>query len=325
MKKYRILAWLVLLVSMTVLCCAGAENPWTDEQWEKLNQQLSNDNADAAIETEWLEFDHQDLSEAEGLDENWMHILLLGVDNPKIDGPITGRSDAMLILSVNQETGEARLSSIVRDLYVQLPLIGWPNRINAAYVFGGPYYTMKTVNETFGLNIRKYCTIDLRGFTSVVDLLGGVEIELSEGETVEINKDKSVETPVGRGLQKLNGQQALSYVRLRATDNNFGRNERQRKFLVSMMQAVLSQHDIGDMLDIAEMLLSHMETNLTAADTMKLIFSFLPKLNTLETYSCPQSGEYRFVTTEQGAEVVEAIDIGQVAKNLKAFIYGSAE
>ena len=75
------------------------------------------------------------------------------------------------------ETGEARLSSIVRDLYVQLPLIGWPNRINAAYVFGGPYYTMKTVNETFGLNIRKYCTIDLRGFTSVVDLLGGVEIE----------------------------------------------------------------------------------------------------------------------------------------------------
>ncbi len=325
MKKHRIFMFIAVLVSILAFCCANAENPWTDEQWEKLNQQLNNDSAEISVETEWIEFDHQDLSEAEGLDENWMHILLLGVDNPKVDGPITGRSDAMLILSVNQETGDARLSSIVRDLYVQLPLIGWSNRINAAYVYGGPYYTMKTVNEVFGLNIRKYCTIDLRGFSSVVDLLGGVEIELSEGETVGINSDEHVETSVGKGLQKLNGQQALAYVRLRNIDNNFGRNERQRKFLVSMMEAVLSQHDLGDMLDIAEMLLSHMETNLTAADTMKLIFSFLPKLNTLETYSCPQTGEYRVATTEQGAEVVEAVDMAQVAENLKAFIYGSAE
>ena len=119
----------------------------------------------------------------------------------------------------------------------------------------------------------------------------------------------------------LSGAQAIQYARLRKIDNNFGRNERQRKFLTAMLEKI-KQLDLGQVIVVAEEILKHVETNLTAADLMTLVFDVLPKYTELQTYSCPQEGEYKFTTLQSGASVVEAIDQDQMVDGVIKFIYG---
>ncbi len=321
MKKF-----LAIFFSLIMLLTAAAvpglgEQELTEEELAALEQLLEED-ADDNLYGSYsrVEIDHNDLSVNPDLDPAWMNILLLGVDT-KDNTRFGGRTDAMLVLSVNANTGEAKLSSIVRDLYILIPNgIGY-NRINTAYAFGGPYFAMKVVNESLGLNITRFCAIDFRRFEEVVDVLGGVEIEVSAGEARLIGKYTDV--PTHAGLEKLNGKQALIYCRLREADNNFKRNERQRKFLTALLKKVMSENDLSQMLNVAEKVLRSMDTNLTLGDLVMLVADVLPKLETLEAYSLPEEGDYDYHTTAEGAAVVLAKDLTAVGKKLQAFIYGN--
>ena len=109
---------------------------------------------------------------------------------------------------------------------------------------------------------------------------------------------------------------------IRVLDNNFGRNERQRKFLISLFNKVVAENDINQIFKLAENMLTSMDTNVSAADMVTLIFNVLPNIKELQTFSCPQDGEYTFYTTKSGAAVVLAKDMEVVAGSLRAFIYG---
>ncbi len=321
MKKIALFVCAVMLFSVLALSAVAEAPRLSEEELNELNELLAVDE-DSYVPDYRISFNEDDLSVTEGLDESWMNILLMGVDNAD-KNHISGRTDAMMILSINTITGESKLSSIVRDLYIELPETNpvRRNRINTAYVFGGPKYAMKAVNATLGLNITRYCTVNFRGFEKIVDKLGGVDIEITAGEAAQITKT-SKQFIRGDQLAHLNGKQALAYARIRKLDNNFGRNERQRKFLIAMLKKVLSENDIGQIFSLAEEILNNMETNLSAADLINLIFDVLPNITEMDTYSCPRDGEYTYFTTEAGAAVVLANDMDEVAASLKAFIYG---
>ena len=262
-----------------------------------------------------------DYSVVEGLDKDVMNILLLGTDSA---GALNnGRTDTMIICSINVKTGSVKLSSIVRDLYVQMPGMQSKNKINAANSFGGPNMAIKCVNETFGLNVSRYVSINFNAFVDLVDLLGGVNLEITSGEAGQINKHSGSSAPrVKAGEAHLDGAQALMYCRTRNLDNNFGRNERQRKFLDAMVKKVISGSNMDTLMELVETGMHYVDTNLSTSDLFTIMFTVLPNMGDMQMYSCPGQGEYHYDNSGTSA-VIGHMD--KVNASLHAFIYGEAE
>lgn len=195
-----------------------------------------------------------------GVNEHWnnnedlqkyTNIALFGVDarNSKLESGT--RSDTIMILSVNNETGEAKLVSVYRDTYLNLGNDVY-NKCNAAYAKGGPEQAISMLNMNLDLYITDFVTIGFEGLMEVVDAVGGVEIDIKQNEIVHLNNyqasmyateaqpDKITTdyVPITEpGLQTLSGYQAVAYCRIRAVGNDFGRTERQR----NVLQAVLDK------------------------------------------------------------------------------------
>lgn len=161
------------------------------------------------------------------------NLLILGLDRVP-EGTALGRSDTMILVSVQPFSGEVGMLSIPRDLWVAIPGYG-ENRINTAHYFAegaepgsGPQAAMQTVESNFGVNVSYYVRVRLEGFAEVVDALGGIDIELSEPTTFY---------PVGR--HHLNGEEALAFVRDR-TGDDFFRMQHAQVFVVSMAKKLLN-------------------------------------------------------------------------------------
>lgn len=166
-----------------------------------------------------------------------MNIALFGVDSQDEDNK--GRSDAIMVVSVNQKTGKIKLISIARDTYVDIPEYG-KTKINHAYAYGGAELAIQTINENFDLNIKDYATVNFDSLAEVIDEMGGIELEVTEAERQQINNyllkgEKLRES----GLVHLTGPQAVSYSRIRKIDGDVQRGERQRKVLECLFQKAL--------------------------------------------------------------------------------------
>lgn len=228
------------------------------------------------IEMDSVEVNSEVPSEWEQIGENYTNIALFGVDarNGKLD---TGtRTDTIMILSVNNTTGEARLVSVYRDTYLNLGNDVY-NKCNAAYAKGGPRQAISMLNMNLDLYITDFVTIGFEGMMEVIDAVGGVEINVKENEIKHLNNYQASmyateENPnnlttdyvpvTEPGLQTLSGYQAVAYCRIRAVGNDFGRTERQR----TVLQAILDKaqtltpaqlNDIAD--DVFPMIATSME------------------------------------------------------------------
>lgn len=321
-KCLSMLLALMMLCTLTPFASTESVDEWTEEELEHIDEVLNDDSSTTELRQEFrINVKDGDYSAAEGLNEDVMNILLLGTDNAGTKGH--GRTDTMIICSVNTKTGEVKLSSIVRDLYVQIPYMKLQNRINAANAFGGPNMAIKCVNETFGLNISRYASINFAGFQKLVDMLGGVEIEINAGEATQINQGGSPTSKnVSEGTQLLDGTQALAYCRIRNLDNNFGRNERQRKFLEAIVKKVLAENSLDQLLALVETCMEFVSTNLTTSDLFTLLFTVVPNMQELQMYSCPATGEYHYETIRDMQVVVPKME--QMNSSLHAFIYGES-
>ncbi len=174
------------------------------------------------------------------------NILLIGNDS-RGDDP--GRSDSMILLSINSSTKKINLISMMRDTYVEIPGYG-SDKLNAAYSYGGPELLMDTIEENFYIDIDDYISVNFTSFAGIVDSVGGVEIEISDEEADAINVLLDSKEGIslfgtpdesdyldGAGKYQLNGKQALCYARLRKVGNaDFERTERQRKVLTGMFK-----------------------------------------------------------------------------------------
>ena len=317
-KLFSLFLAVMMLFSFTLPALAeNTADEWTDAELEEVNDILFDDDSTGVLPSEFrYVVENGDFSVTEGLDKNVMNILLLGTDNAGNAGH--GRTDTMIVCSINTKTGEVKLSSIVRDLYVHIPYMKLQNRINAANAFGGPNMAIKCVNEALGLNISRYASINFNGFKDLVDLLGGVELEITAGEANQINL--YTQGGVKEGLAMLNGAQALEYCRIRNLDNNFGRNERQRKFLEAVVKKVLSENSMDQLMELVEAGMSMVTTNMTTSDLFTILFTVVPNMQEMQMYSCPAQGEYHYEEIREASVVVA--DLQKARASLHAFIYG---
>lgn len=308
-------ALLSLLMLLTVFIGAAAEAPdLTEEELAEIDEALHDESKDLPVREDFrIQVSPDDLSVAEGLDPDWMNILLLGTDTGKIELNY-GRTDTMIILSVNKVTGKMRLSSLVRDMQVNLPIINRLAKINTANAYGGPLLAVKTVNEALGLNIRHYVSINFNGFKKVIDNLGGVELTLRSAEA-QIVKVPYSEEPV-----LLNGFQALEYVRIRQLDDNFGRNERQRKLLTSLFNKMLRNANMQQAMEALSESLKHMATNLSINDLLALVVPVFTGMEDMDTAGFPVAGDYQGKYDDRLRAVI-VFDHEKTQQKLHDYIY----
>ncbi len=180
------------------------------------------------------ELDESKLSAQESEDEGIINIALYGVDSRNHD--YKGRSDAIMIASVNSRTGQIKLISVARDTYVSVPGY-YDTKINHAYAYGGPELAIQTLNENFGLDITDYVTVNFDSLADIIDEMGGITIEVSEAERQQINAYLLEGEPLREsGLVTLNGPQAVSYSRIRKIDSDSMRTSRQRTVLAALFE-----------------------------------------------------------------------------------------
>lgn len=173
------------------------------------------------------------------------NVLLIGTDGRTSDE--RGRSDTMMLASMNSKTNKISLISFMRDCYVEIPDYGW-DKLNASYSYGGPELLMDTIEHNFGIAIDNYISVNFVSFANIVDAVGGIDIDVSDAEAQEINTILQAEVNEimgdgvlddllkGGGDLHLNGKQALSYARIRYIGNaDFERTERQRQVMELVM------------------------------------------------------------------------------------------
>lgn len=169
----------------------------------------------------------------------WYHddiinILVMGIDNGSENYPY-GRSDSMIVASVNKKTKKVKLVSLARSAYVSIK--GYPNtRLNHAHGYGGAALAMDTVERNYRIRIDNYISTNFDSFKKLIDQLGGVTITLTKKEASAMKQKLKSEgyTYKGAGQYNLNGETALYYVRLRKIDNDRQRTQRQRNVLTSI-------------------------------------------------------------------------------------------
>ncbi|HJC51551.1 MAG TPA: LCP family protein [Candidatus Anaerostipes avistercoris] len=233
-------------------------------------------------------------------DSDVINILLVGSDHGAIEGD-HGRSDSIMIATVNQDTKELKLTSLMRDIYVEIPGHGH-NKLNAAYAYGGVELLYQTIAQNFGIKIDKYCVVDFDTFKKVIDKVGGIEITLEEKEAEYLNSTNYISQAKNRdvkaGKQTLNGDQALGYSRIRHVvsekygDGDFGRTGRQRAVIQAALDKVLQQSPTK-IADIALDALSDVSTDMDASYLKSLVAKVLSLGTTeIDQQRIPLEGTY---------------------------------
>jgi LCP family protein required for cell wall assembly len=204
-------------------------------------------------------------------DKRYVTVLIVGADERKDD---VGRSDTMIVLFLNPRRSQAALLSIPRDLQVRIPGRGL-DKMCHSYSLGGVELTQRTVEQLLDLELDYYAKADFRGFVEVVDMLGGVDIEVPdvEGRGRGMNYDDRADglhIHLKPGLQQLDGQQAIGFVRYRHGDSDFKRSERQQQFLKAIAEQKLRFANMLQLLKVAPKALECIETDLEWREAVHL-------------------------------------------------------
>ncbi len=227
----------------------------------------------------------------ENLPDNVINILLIGIDSRSNEVEDMAQGDVQIIVSINKDTGSIKMTSILRDLYVTIPGYKNKNRINVAYKRGGGQLAMRTINHNFQMNIEDYVVINFYGLASIIDSLGGIDIDMSKQEAGAINTyirkhpprydnqdDDYERVPLQKidGVQHCDGIQAVMYARLRSIDNDFARTARQRHLLELLLKKVTQDGmNIDQLFKLLETCLPYARTNMSLRDMGSLAMSVL--------------------------------------------------
>ena len=197
--------------------------------------------------------------------ENVVNIMVLGSDErPYSYGH---RTDTMILVSLDLESGIATLLSFPRDLYVFIP--GWRvDRINVADAYGGPERVAQTILYNFGIEVDHTVMINFYGFTQVVDSLGGIDVKV---EAYLQDECGHIDWSYYPGTYHMDGFTALCYVRMRKTTGDFDRLRRQQETLVAIFNKMLTLEGLSRIPDLYAQFLSYVETDLTVEDSLRLL------------------------------------------------------
>lgn len=205
-------------------------------------------------------------------------IAVFGVDSRSTDVGAGNQSDVNILCCINQDTGDIKLVSLYRDTYLNINDSGSYRKFNAAYANGGPEQALKAINKNLDLDITEYVTFSWKAVADSINILGGVDVEITKSEYKYINgfitetvKATGVASKhlSGPGLHHLDGVQAVAYGRLRLMDTDYARTERQRK-IIELAFAKAKQADYSVLNNILVVILPTISTNLTFSDMTEL-------------------------------------------------------
>lgn len=277
-------------------------------------------------------------------DEHVLNILLFGQDYKQSEDDY-GRSDSMILVSLDTINKKIKLTSFQRDTYVTIPEHG-DDKINAAFSLGGEALSIATIEANFGPKVDYFATVDFASFREIINILGGIDIELNLEEIEYINAQIDVNDQLDRTsflkydktketqMMHLDGYQALWYARDRGEENlggnpeysfsgdDWDRTQRQRKLIQTLKDKLKKDADVGDLIQIVNKVGPLVTTNLKKSDITFLVTNLPTFLNyELVEMTMPTQGNWRYGRTEDGQSVIVIDEWAQVRKDLAEFIY----
>ena len=274
-------------------------------------------------------------------DSKVLNVMLFGEDNKGEDEH--GRTDTMIMMSIDNRHKKLKLTSFQRDTYVYIPGYG-NNKINAAYTYGGPKLTIETIEANFGIKVDRYAVVDFDSFIDIIDTLHGIDMEVTADEIAYINyqmykngqSDEWSTIKDSPGIVHLNGQEALWYARNRGLtkgedDNEIGldgddwdRTSRQRKLLETMFNRFKSA-DLGQIISIVSSVGPMITTNLKKDEITALISHSLTYLSyEVEQYYVPTEGLWYYNDNTDVGSVIEIANMDAQRLAFAQFIYEDA-
>lgn len=223
-------------------------------------------------------------TESELYSSDVFNILLIGVDSRK--DSMSGRSDTMILVSINRKTKTVTMTSFLRDIYLSIPNHG-SNRLNASYAYGGTELLKDTIKANFGISADRCVVVNFFLTMDIVDAIGGIELELSEDEIRVMNNyirghnkllgnpdETDILSKDNPGEIHVNGNQALAYARVRYVGTDFARTGRQRTVISKCLDKIRGM-GIGEIKDLAEEFLPRVKTDLSEGDCAMLLLMAL--------------------------------------------------
>lgn len=230
------------------------------------------------VETEDVRTKPVDINKSEAFS-----ILMLGVDERADD---TGRSDTIMVMTVNPKTNESKIVSIPRDTYTELVGKGTMDKINHAYAYGGISMSMNTVQNLLDIPIDYYVEVNMEGIQDIVDAVGGIQVTsplsfTSEGYTFTENQTET-----------LDGAAALAYARMRHEDPNgdYGRQGRQRQVLEAIVKKGASFSTIANYQSVLGTMENNMKTNLAFSDMLDIFSKYRSAAGNIEQIQLEGTG-----------------------------------
>lgn len=308
----RILTCLMLVVAVVSGAFAAKVNYEVTDAFSALDRDTSSDLSNVLDDSDLLS------------DSDVINILLIGSDK-RGNWKQTGRSDSVMIATIDNKNKELKLTSLMRDMYVEIPDNGY-NRFNAAYSFGGVSLLYETIANNFNIRLDGYVLVDFEAFKSVIDELGGVDIELTEKEYKYLTtayKRGSV-LDVVSGMNTMNGEQALAYTRIRQDANgDFGRTQRQRNVISALFTKAKSM-PLNDLVSLAKTVLPYVTTDLTDSEILSYMKTVL-FMGTTDIHQMRIPVDNSFENTKVNKMAVLSIDLEQNQEALRQFIFQSVE
>jgi polyisoprenyl-teichoic acid--peptidoglycan teichoic acid transferase len=296
--KKRLFLWVLGLI----IIAGAAGYGYTNYQLNKIKQvEIPKTNEELNIS-----------ESAANMDKEITNIALFGVNTTEDE---TNTSDSIIILSIDKRHNKIKLSSVMRDTYMPNLVGNRVTKINYAYVYGGPTLALKTLNGNFNLNIKDYVTVNFEGFESIIDSIGGIEMEI---KSYELPSMRSVGI-YSAGTYHLNGKQALEYSRIRYQGNgDYERTERQRNVLTAVFTKIKSR-GIAELPALVSNIIPYTETSLTNADIINLGTTVLTSNMDIDKVRFPVDGYYHEELINKIFYI--AVDIEATADQIHKFIY----
>lgn len=237
-------------------------------------------------------------------------VLLLGVDTGALGRTEQGRSDTMMVATVNPSTNESLLVSLPRDTYAEIVGHNTEDKINHAYAFGGAAMSMDTVEKLLDIPINHYITINMEGIEALVDAVGGIEVNNPFEFTYE-------GTTFPKGSQSLDGEMALKYSRMRYDDPNgdYGRQERQRQIITGVSKKVLSTNGLTNYQSILTTMGENVKTDLSFTDMRTLMGDYRAAFGNIKSDQMKGEG---FMQDGVSYQRIDATELKRVQDELKA-------
>lgn len=320
---------------------------WAFRNIKKIPDKSAKNVSGSAVDTESEEekglevgeiTDNIDMSKMSDTFKNALHedgvynILLLGVEAIGNNNIASGRTDSIMIATINTKQKTLGLTSLMRDSYVTIP--GYYNtRINAAFGLGGVPLMYETIAYNYGLRLDGSAIVSFKTFQKVIDDLGGVDIELTPAEAEYLNTTNYVSKKSNRtlkpGINHMNGNQALGYARVRkratldGSNNDFGRTSRHRRVMAAIFKEVKKSNPVT-LVKLLDTIFSQVQTDIKKsnassylAEVLELSIDGVP----LDNLRLPEDGAYEGKWV--GKALVTALDWPKTKEALANFVFGS--